>query len=247
VQVCHDWNTARHLQESEGRPQRRALSRREVQDLLDYADSRVEEAVARHRKGVLAAYRDATLLKVLYGWGLRCQEASRLDLPDFHANPKAPSLGRFGFVTVRYGKGSRGSGPRSRPVASLMPWAVVALQDFVDNVRPRQRYADERTAVWLTERGGRVEPRWIEERFKQYATVLGLPGELTPHCLRHSYVSHLIEDGVDPAFVQQQVGHRYASTLGVYTHVSEEHMSNKIAEALAPAFIDASTGGEIPR
>lgn len=245
VQVCHEWNTARHLHEYEGRPERRALSRREVQDLLNYADTQVEEAMARRRKGVLAAYRDATLLKVIYGWGLRCQEVSRLDLPDFHANPKAPSLGRFGGIHVRYGKGARGSGPRRRTVASLMPWAVVALEDFVDNVRPLQRYAADRTALWLTERGGRVQPRWIESRFKQYAAAVGLPGELTPHCLRHSYVSHLIEDGADPAFVREQVGHRYASTLGVYTHVSEEYMSRMMGQALQRAFEDSSAGGAV--
>ncbi|MEV0170525.1 hypothetical protein AB0I00_05280 [Streptomyces sp. NPDC050803] len=64
----------------------------------------------------LAAYRDATVFKVIYAWGLRCNETSRLDTTDFYRNPKAPELGRFGSLQVRYDKASRGSGPRRRMV-----------------------------------------------------------------------------------------------------------------------------------
>lgn len=80
TQVCHEWNTAAHLVEYEGRPGRRPLTRDEVQRLFDHADDRVERAVRLGRKGALAAYRDATVLKTIYGWGLRCTEVSRLDL-----------------------------------------------------------------------------------------------------------------------------------------------------------------------
>jgi integrase/recombinase XerC len=236
VQVCHEWNTLAHVAEYEGRPERRALSRQEVQALLGYADAQVEEAVRRHRKGAAAAYRDATVLKVIYGWGLRCNEVARLDLVDFTRNPRAPGMGRFGMLNVRYGKASRGSGPRRRTVASLMPWAVAAVEDFVVNIRPRQGFA-EHPGLWVTERGGRLHPRRIEDRFAVYRDALGMPAELTPHCLRHSYVTHLIEDGADSRFVQEQVGHRFASTLGVYTHVSQDYMNTMMAGALEAAFV----------
>src|SRR6266496_139709 len=116
-------------------------------------------------------------------------------------------------------------------VASLMPWAVAAVEDFVVNIRPRQGLA-EHPGLWVTERGGRVQPREIEARFAAYRDALGLARELTPHCLRHSYVTHLVEDGVDPKFVQEQVGHRYASTTGAYTHVSEAFMNSLMRTAL---------------
>lgn len=235
IQVCHEWNTAAHLVEYEGRPGRRPLTRDEVQRLFDYADDRVERAVRLGRKGALAAYRDATVLKTIYGWGLRCTEVSRLDLADFYRNPQAPALGRFGLVHVRYGKGTRGSGPRRRMVASLMPWAVEALEDYVVNIRPRFGMS-EHQAVWVTERGGRLQPREIEERFGAYRDALELDKDLSPHCLRHSYVTHSIEDGVDPKFVQQQVGHLYASTTGIYTHISAAAMNTMMDTALQQAF-----------
>ncbi len=74
-------------------------------------------------------------------------------------------------------------------------------------------------ALWLTERGERISARQIDDRFACWRTAAGLPAELSVHCLRHSYVSHLIEDGVDPLFVQHQVGHSWASTTATYTAV----------------------------
>ena len=91
IQVCHEGNTVAHLIDYEGRPQRRPMTRDELQRFFDYADERVEVAVRRGRKGALAAYRDATVFKVIYGWGLRCNECSKLDEVDFYRNPKAPS------------------------------------------------------------------------------------------------------------------------------------------------------------
>jgi len=60
-------------------------------------------------------------------------------------------------------------------------------------------------AIWLTERAARISARQVDDRFAQFRALAGLPPELSVHCLRHSYVSHLVEDGVDPPFVQQQV------------------------------------------
>jgi site-specific recombinase XerD len=68
---------------------------------------------------------------------------------------------------------------------------------------------------------------------------------LSVHCLRHSYVSHLIEDGVDPLFVQHQVGHSWASTTAVYTSVGSDHKNRMLRVALARAFgVDVARGEE---
>lgn len=69
VPVCHEWNTIAHLNEYEGSPEARPFTREEVQRFLDYADDQVDLAARAKRKGALAAYRDATLFKVVYGWG----------------------------------------------------------------------------------------------------------------------------------------------------------------------------------
>jgi site-specific recombinase XerD len=234
VPIVHEWNTIAHLNEYEGNPESRPLTREELQRFLDYADEQVERAVKARRKGALAAYRDATLFKVIYGWGLRRTETAKLDLVDWGRNPAAPEFGAFGMLHVRYGKAARGQPPRRRNVASVMAWAVEAVADYVDNIRPRFGCADH-PALWVTERGGRIKPAEINARFVAYRDALGLPGVLSPHSLRHSYVTHLTEDGVDRRFIQQQVGHRCDSSTAIYTHVSGDFMNVALRRALAPA------------
>ncbi|MDI3408938.1 tyrosine-type recombinase/integrase [Streptomyces sp. B-S-A6] len=231
VQICHEWNTAAHLVDYEGEAARRPMTREEIQYFLDYADAQVERAIRLGRKGALAAYRDATVFKVIYGWGLRCSECARLDLADWYRNAKAPELGRFGSLHVRWGKRTRGSPPKRRTVLSVMPWAVESVDDYVSNIRPRYTKAPA-AVLWPTERGGRLQVRDIEDRFAAYRDALGLDGDLVPHCLRHSYVTHQIEDGADPAFVQRQVGHQYASTTALYTGVSGDFMNTMMRTVL---------------
>jgi integrase/recombinase XerC len=241
VAVFHEWNTVAHLQGYEGSPEARPFSREELQRFLDYADEQVARAVRCGRKGALAAYRDATLFKVVYGWGLRRTEAAKLDLLDFGRNPAAPEFGGFGSLQVRYGKAKRGQPPRRRTVLSVMGWAVEAVADYVDNIRPRFGCV-EHPGLWVTERGGRVKPAEINARFAAYRDALGLPVALVPHSLRHSYVTHLTEDGVDRRFIQTQVGHDCDSSTAVYTHVSDDFMNTALRRALAPVL----AGGPVP-
>jgi site-specific recombinase XerD len=231
VQVCHEWNTTAHLTDYEGDAERRPFTRNELQRFFDYCDLRVDRAACSGRKGALAAYRDATLFKVMYGWGLRRTEASRLDLADWHRNPDAPELKGMGMLQVRWGKRTRGSAPRRRDVMTVMPWAADAVTDYMVNIRPRFGFPGH-AALWVTERGSRLKPREINNRFEDYRDDLKLPRELVPHCLRHSYVTHLIEDGADPKFVQEQVGHLYASTTALYTGVSGDFMNTMMRKIL---------------
>lgn len=235
VQVCHEWNTRAHLVDYEGRPGRRPMTRQEIQALFDHADGQVEHRIRSGRKGALTAYRDATVFKVIYGWGLRVREVAGLDVTDWYRNPHAPELGRFGTLHVRLGKGTRGTGPRRRSVHSVMPWAVESFEDYLTNIRPRFRGADL-PALWLTERGTRLQPSDIDDRFADYRDAVGLDKELTPHCLRHSHATHQIEDGADPKFVQEQLGHRHASTTTIYTAVSGGFMNTMMRKALDRAF-----------
>jgi integrase/recombinase XerC len=237
VQVCHEGNTAVHVAEYEGRPERRPLTRAELQAFLDAADDHVERASSSRRKGWLAAFRDATLFKVIYGWGLRRREAVMLDVADFAPNPAAPELGGLGTCHVRYGKAMRGSPPRRRAVATVMPWAAEALAQYAGEVRPGFK-AGRHPALWLTERGGRISLRQVDDRFAAWRQAAGLPAELSVHCLRHSYISHLIEDGADPLFVQQQAGHSWASTTAVYTTVGQDARNRMLRSALDRAFRD---------
>lgn len=231
VQVCHEWNSVAHLQDYEGQPGRRPLTREELQRILDRADDVVEESLTSRRKGALPAYRDATLLKVIYAWGLRITEAVSLDVTDFYANAHAPEFGRFGMLQVRNGKAPAGGAPKRRSVVTLLPWAVEAVQDYVENVWPRVR-AERSNALWLSERGTRLRPRELQDRFAELRDELGLDPLLSPHGLRHSYVTHMTEDGLDHVFIQQQVGHVHQSTTTIYTAVSNDFANKLMREAL---------------
>ncbi|MGH9107523.1 MAG: tyrosine-type recombinase/integrase [Acidimicrobiales bacterium] len=241
VAVFHEWNTVAHLSDYEGSPEARPFSREELQAFLDYADDQVERAAGSGHKGALTAYRDATLFKVMYACGLRRTECSKLDVVDWGRNPAAPEFGRFGMLAVRYGKAKRGGPPRRRSVASVMAWAVDAVADYVENVRPRFG-CDDHPALWLTERGGRIKPAEINARFVAYRDALGLPTALVPHSLRHSYVTHLTEDGVDRRFIQVQVGHECDTSLAIYTHVSDDFMNRALRKALFPALDEYGEG-----
>lgn len=231
IQICHEWNTAAHLVDYEGDPGRRPFTRKEIQDFLDCADARVEKARSSRRKGTLGAYRDTTMFKTMYGWGLRINELCRLEIADMYRNPHAPELGRCGFLHVRYGKASRGSPPKRRTVPTLMPWAAAALLDYVDHVRPLYEPGGKH-GLWLTERGSQVKVRTLTATFDEIRDELGLEPKLTPHCFRHSFISHKTEDGVDPKFLQEISGHRFASTTGIYTHVCDDFMNKMLKDAL---------------
>lgn len=237
AQICFEWNTRAHLTDYEGSADRRPMTRDEVQAFFDFADGQVDDAVRTGRKGALTAYRDATLFKTMYAYGLRCNEVARLDVTDWYRNAKAPELGKYGQLAVRWGKASNGSPPRRRTVYTVMPWIVDVVDDYLANIRPRYG-VEGRNAMWLTERGGRISTRHIEQRFAEYRAALEFDEALTPHCLRHSHVTHQIEDGADPRFVQEQVGHRFASTTAIYTGVSNDFMNTMMRKALDRAFTE---------
>ena len=133
-QVCTEQNRAQHVDNYEGDPGRRPLTPEELQAFFDYADEEVERIRQHGRKGALAAFRDAALFKVVYGWGLRRREAIMLDLADLHPNPTADRFGRYGALHVRWGKAKRGGAPRRRTVLGVFDWAVEALQQYVEEV-----------------------------------------------------------------------------------------------------------------
>jgi len=232
VQLFDARNLIVHVDDWEADPGRRALSRGELQAFFDFCDAQVAGRRALRRKGALAALRDAALFKVAYGWGLRRTEVIRLDVVDVSPNPHAPVFGRVGTIRVRYGKASRGGNAKPRNVLTVWRWASEALEQYLAEIRP-QFGRDEHPALWLTERGGRVSTRAFDDRFAEYRDALGLDPMLVAHCLRHSYITHLQEDGFDPLFVKEQVGHRFVSTTALYTSVSSDYKNRMLQEAIA--------------
>ena len=231
--IVHEWNSVAHVTEYEGDPRRRPLTYDEVQALFDAAESLVEDIRARGRKGALAAQRDAVLLKTIYAFGLRRREAWGLDLADLRHNPQAPAFGRIGGIFVRWGKSSKGSQPKRRTVYLVpeMDWVVPIMEQWLDELRPAFGATTD-SALWLTERMGRLSLRSVNEAFVNARTAAALSAELDLHCLRHSYITHLTEFGYPEKFVQDQAGHAYASTTAIYTGVSDEYRNRLLLSSL---------------
>ena len=231
VQIVHEWNSAVHVQDNENRPEKRAFTLDELQGFFDYADEQVTRARDSGRKGWLPAFRDAVLFKVAYGYGLRRNETRMLDVTDAGRNPHAPEFGDYGLVHVRYGKAKKGSPPKRRSVATVWTWTAEVLEEWVTEFRPHLA-APGSTALWPSERGERIGLQRINSRFAGYRDALGLDAGLDFHGLRRSYVTHLIEAGRDPLFVQFQCGHEHASTTSLYTCVSSDFRTRTVRRAL---------------
>ena len=248
AQICFEWNSAEHTSDSEGRPQRRALTKPELQTFFNHADDRVAEARTAGSKSWLPLMRDVTALKVAYAWGLRRREVVMLDLQDFGSNPHAQQFGTCGVLYVRWGKANKGSAPKRRSVLTVFPWSVRVVNEWNSRFRDLFDTAVDSSAIWPSERSTRLGMMPLGARFAELRDEVGLPPEIGMHCLRHSYVTHLIEDGYDPLFVQQQVGHSYASTTALYTSVSSDFRTRTLRHVLdgtvARALRAGGDGGE---
>ena len=122
-------------------------------------------------------------------------------------------------------------------------WVIDGLRQWVDHGRPLLSPGN-RQELWLTERRRRVATKTMDRRFAVARVQAGLPAELTLHCLRHSYVTHLIEFGYPERFVTEQVGHSYASTTAIYTSVSDDFKTKTLQAALRRVYGSSTTTGE---
>lgn len=168
-----------------------------------------------------------------------------LDLTDFGPNPHVPPYGNYGALTVRWAKGTKGSGPCRRTVLTSpeFAWAVELLQYWCAEGRELFTTADRSPALWPSERGGRLTLNALGRSFTKFRQRAGLPAELSLHALRHSYTTHLLEAGYDPLFVQQQLGHSYASTTSLYTSVSSDFKQRVVQQMITRRIRMEDSGG----
>ena len=164
---------------------------------------------------------DRALLELLYAAGLRVSEALRLDLEDLSLDGA--------FVRV-IGKGDR---ERLVPVGEV---ALEALRAWLDGPR-RQAMAEHHVQavrggpVFLGRRGRRLARQQAWAIVKRAAAGAGLAGRVSPHTLRHSFATHLLEGGADLRIVQELLGHASISTTQLYTHVTGERIREVYARA----------------
>lgn len=241
VRVLHQWNTARHIQEAEHGGRRRPFRHNELQMFFDRADDEADSIARSGKKGWAAAFRDSTLFKLTYCFGLRRNEVRHLETFDFSRNPHGPEFAKYGHLNVRFGKAMRGSDYKQRNVLAVFPWGTDIVTEWLERGLPQLGVG---TALFPTERGTFVSESALNTRFRLYRDELGLGKELTFHSLRHSYITHLIEAGLDSLFVQQQVGHEYASTTAIYTGVSSDFRVRTLRKALDGTMAEALKYGQ---
>jgi integrase/recombinase XerC len=209
------------------KPRRRlpkVLGREEMLRLLE-APARVREQ-AREKPGArpaewfadYAAVRDTAILELLYSTGIRIAELcgltdARIDLLS-------------GTALVR-GKGKKERlCPIGRPAIQALQTALNARDGLVSGLGlPRV------TGLFLNHRGGVLTPRSVERSLKKYLVEARLDPALTPHALRHSFATHLLDAGADLRSVQELLGHASLSTTQIYTHVSVERLKEEYGKA----------------
>jgi integrase/recombinase XerD len=155
----------------------------------------------------LPAMRDRAILEMLYGAGLRITELTSLDVDDVDLDER----------TVRcVGKGSK---ERIVPIGRA---AQDAVRAYLRNARPKLATARSQHALFLNQRGSRLTRQGCWKLIKHYAERGDIRRRISPHTLRHSFATHLIDGGADVRVVQELLGHASVSTTQVYTFVSDD-------------------------
>jgi len=169
-----------------------------------------------------AALRDRAMLEVLYGAGARISEAVGLDLDDIDRGDIDRGQG-----SVRlFGKGSK------ERVVPLGSYALEAVTAYTVRARPSMALRGKGTpALFLNLRGGRLSRQGAWAAIHTAAERAGLGDTVSPHTLRHSFATHMLDGGADVRVVQELLGHASVTTTQIYTMVTVQHLREVYAEA----------------
>jgi integrase/recombinase XerD len=171
-----------------------------------------------------AGLRDRALLETLYGAGLRVSELVGLDVDDVDLHE--------GSVRVL------GKGGKERDVP-LGRYARDAIGAYLTRVRPKLVRPRSRSALFLNRRnGGRLTRQGVTDILERHAMAAGIARTVSPHTLRHSFATHLLEGGADVRVVQELMGHASVATTQVYTLVTREHLREVYLTSFPRARID---------
>lgn len=167
----------------------------------------VERLLAAPQTRTRLGVRDRAMLELMYASGLRVSEVASLKLNDLNAEA--------GFLRVT-GKGNK---ERVVPVGKQ---AVEWCRRYVAEIRGRSA----RPAVFLSSRGTALSSKTIWAMIKKYARAAGIAKNITPHTLRHSFATHLLNNGGDLRVIQEMLGHADIATTQIYTHVDEGRLKD---------------------
>jgi tyrosine recombinase XerC len=185
---------------------------RQEKKLPQFLDTgEVEALLNAPDTNTFAGKRDRALMELLYSTGMRVSEVSGLATDD---------VDLFADSVVARGKGKK---ERMLPLGS---YAASALQEYIEE---KERLAKrlplyDRNALFLNKLGSRLSNRSIQRIIDKYIRIAGLSHKVSPHTLRHSFATHMLDRGADLRSVQELLGHENISTTQIYTHVTTKRM-----------------------
>ena len=178
----------------------------------------VEEVIRLidHVKGIEPLdLRNLALLELIYGSGLRVSELLNLKISDIHLTAS--------YVKI-IGKGSK---ERQVPLGQM---SVIALREYLTKGRP-QLIKIENNFLFLNQYGNKLSRQGFFKLLKKIAKDSNITKEVSPHTLRHSFATHLLEAGIDLRTLQELLGHEDISTTQIYTHISQKHLKESYLDA----------------
>ncbi len=177
-----------------------------------YWEKAIEEGTAKDADSAhFASARDTALIEMIYSGGLRISEATGLNLENVDLISDLMKV--------------KGKGKKERLCALGAP-AAKALRHYLKMRGLRSEDERPGAPLFVNRFGTRLTPRSFQRNLKNYLIFAGLPPDLTPHKLRHSFATHLLDAGADLRAVQEMLGHKNLSTTQIYTHVTTEKMKN---------------------
>jgi site-specific recombinase XerD len=190
------------------------LTVQQMQDLLQ-APAKFAPATSGESAAGLASHRDVAILETIYSCGLRISELCSLGAQDID----------FDGQVLRV----RGKGKKERMVPMGAP-ALAAIISYWKQLPLAPSGADP-AFFGNVKRRAAVSPRILQLRLKKYLAIAGLDPQLTPHKLRHSYATHMLDKGADLRSVQELLGHAHLATTQVYTHLTTERLKRAYDDA----------------
>ena len=160
-------------------------------------------------------YRNKAILELMYATGLRISEVVDLEFKNID----------FDDCIVRIiGKGSK------ERIVPINDYALDALKDYINIARPCMLIKGENNYIFINNHGSKMTRQGIFKMIKKECLIKGITKNISPHTLRHTFATHLLENGADLRVIQELLGHSDISTTQIYTHVSNDKLKKDYQE-----------------